>query len=343
MYKKFLPALVAFAVLACAFAASASAEITCETCTPWWHLNSSSRPTNLHYFNAGTTPFMPGLDEVQDIVATEASLFGLQVAGQRLESEGRNYFQSYPYVDGHFPHLTRGEQSRKRHWKWRVRGAQCRSDRRILEDLRVCSLRARCALRRKNSGTTPGNRGSGSGRSDDKSRTTPQAGNPAHPNQEGRVVATVLNVGDATTTGEATIVDTLPQGLKAVEVEGAIGTGSEPGPLTHPCSLQNPVNGEAQSVVCSSLEGVLPYQLVEVRVGVVVEPGAVTGEENEISVTGGGAPSASIKRPLTISPEPTKFGVEDYELTPENEGGAVDTQAGSHPFQTTFTIAQNQE
>jgi hypothetical protein len=57
----------------------------------------------------------------------------------------------------------------------------------------------------------------------------------------------------------------------------------------------------------------------------------------------GPAPEASLSRAITLKEAPAPaFGVEDYELTGEEEGGASATQAAKHPFQLTTTIALNQ-
>jgi hypothetical protein len=173
---------------------------------------------------------------------------------------------------------------------------------------------------------------------------------------EGRVVATVVNFGDATTAtenakGEPTpvrIVDRLPAGLKAVEGAEGIEAWRPEGKHLVPvsgCRLESLGAGEPLAAVCELEAGVVPFDAIEVRVLVRVQPGADTGELNRVSVSGGGAPELSVARPVTIASsalERTPFGVEDFEVDPEEEGGGTDTQAGSYPFQTTFTLDLNQ-
>jgi len=60
---------------------------------------------------------------------------------------------------------------------------------------------------------------------------------------------------------------------------------------------------------------------------------------NEVSVSGGGAPPVLSRRSIDPGEGAPAYGVENYELTPEEEGGQADTQAGSHPFQLTTTLA----
>jgi hypothetical protein len=145
----------------------------------------------------------------------------------------------------------------------------------------------------------------------------------------GEIAATATNLGDAETKGTVTIADTLPAGFKAVSISAqASGVGT-------------PVKCVLASLTCTLAAAVPPYSQIELRIGVEVAAGAQSGEENVVSISGGEAPGATLTRAIGIG-EATPFGVENYELTPEEEGGGVDTQAGSHPFQLTTMFALNQ-
>jgi hypothetical protein len=157
---------------------------------------------------------------------------------------------------------------------------------------------------------------------------------------DGQIVVNAENLGDGPVDGEdpVTIADKLPAGLEALKISawrpirGVVIAG--PGHVVRiPCSLQ--------TLSCTMSDGLPAYDGVEVRIAVRVR-GALTGELNEATITGGGAPSASVARPITVSGEPTPFAVNDYRLGIEEEGGATDDQAGSHPFQVTGTVAINE-
>jgi hypothetical protein len=141
---------------------------------------------------------------------------------------------------------------------------------------------------------------------------------------KGEIVLAVANLGDAAANGEITIVDTLPKGLTATSIE----IHEHPGA----CVLEH--------LTCV-IGGPLPYGHVRVKIGVEVQQGAESGEVNEASVSGGGVPGAHVARAITVSSAPVPFGLEENELTLEEEGGAPDTRAGSHPFQATDTVVMN--
>jgi hypothetical protein len=150
----------------------------------------------------------------------------------------------------------------------------------------------------------------------------------------GEIVATVENLGDANASGENSpieISDVLPPGLTAVGIAASIPVSNTATPL--PCSLE--------TLTCT-LTGTLPiYGLIEVRIKVSVN-GAKTGAPNKVEVSGGEMPAASIERPIVVNDENVPFGVENHSLSLEDEGGAPDTQAGSHPFQLTDALNLNQ-
>ncbi len=95
---------------------------------------------------------------------------------------------------------------------------------------------------------------------------------------------------------------------------GAIPDGNSA--RTVPCEVVSP------SLVSCEYDGNLPpFGEIEVRIGVVVEPGVNVPQhgvneelKNTVCVEGGQAPSACTSKPVRLSQEPTPFGVEAYEL-----------------------------
>ncbi|HEV7937125.1 MAG TPA: hypothetical protein VGP18_03780 [Solirubrobacteraceae bacterium] len=168
------------------------------------------------------------------------------------------------------------------------------------------------------------------------------------PGGEGVIVATAQNRGDASTTGIVTVQDTLPAGVEAVGIKAVAGTGGgiiNRGPVS--CKLatltckfgeyERENSNKEKEIVQESLR---PFEEIEVEISVALS-GSVSGG-NTVTVTGGGAAHlASSSRALDIGGS-EHFGFEDYELLPEEVGGSIDTQAGSHPFQLTSVVTFNQ-
>jgi hypothetical protein len=151
---------------------------------------------------------------------------------------------------------------------------------------------------------------------------------------DGQIVVAAANVGTASAEGGVTPVTlsaTLPKGLRPISINGVSGQSE--------AANNGPVSCELSTLRCSFGNSLPPYAQLEVRVGVMVEePQASSGQSYEASISGGGAPLARISHKIAVSSAPTPFGAEDYAVSPEEEGGPVDAQAGSHPFQTTFTF-----
>jgi hypothetical protein len=184
---------------------------------------------------------------------------------------------------------------------------------------------------------------------------------PSHlaPGATGLLVLTAEDLGDTGVNGEenhVTLRDTLPEGLavsggvtalrahRAYPIHGE----AEEAPFWN-CSVEG-----ARSVSCTTSLAIPPFEGLEVLVPVeVTDPaGTIAEPVNEFGVSGGvGAeehagpvPTATLRRAVQVTGAPVVFGVEagGYRLTPENDGGSVDSQAGSHPFQLTASVDFNQ-
>ncbi len=161
------------------------------------------------------------------------------------------------------------------------------------------------------------------------------------PGGRSTIDVTATNLGDAEIDGSnstVTLRDRLPAGLVATSASGQGGgfesVGNRDGKLE--CSVVS-----AALVECSFKGMLPPFEQLSAEIAVEVHAGPKPGEASEVKVFGGGAPSASLVRPLVVSSEPVRFGVEDYEVAAYNENGTSDTQAGSHPYELTTTFSLN--
>ena len=168
------------------------------------------------------------------------------------------------------------------------------------------------------------------------------------PGGQATIIISATDVGDSAvnaTSARVTIKDTLPTGLEATEIKGA--------PAFELLEEGHEMSCDLAALSCASqAETLSPFQALDVTIQVKVKSGAKTGEENTATVVGGeqeggstpAVAEASAEVPITVNGQLTPFGVEadGYALTSEEEGGAPDERAGSHPFQLTTTLDLNQ-
>ncbi len=170
---------------------------------------------------------------------------------------------------------------------------------------------------------------------------------------DGQIVVTAQNRGDGAIDANAspvTLADQLPAGLEPVQIEALsgsnqVGNNANRGPVS--CTLK-PLGCKYEGTYKNSNNVVgpkvlKPFEQLEMKIAVVPKAGAASGERNSATISGGGAAKAAAATSGIEVNGTERFGVEDYELIPENFGGSVDTQAGSHPFQLTTVVNLNTE
>jgi uncharacterized repeat protein (TIGR01451 family) len=154
--------------------------------------------------------------------------------------------------------------------------------------------------------------------------------NPAGGPGEDRYRVLVTNSGGASSEGSVTITDELPDGL-SLDAKGASGVNT----LAEGRSVrldEGEAPGEHFSCVlstCTYTGVVIPDQTLELEFPVDIgsEAQGLSPLTNVVRVSGGGASSASLSEPTTISEDPASFEIPQGAATT----GLSSVQAGGHP------------
>jgi hypothetical protein len=168
-------------------------------------------------------------------------------------------------------------------------------------------------------------------------------------------VLIVRNDGAAPTQGSAvTITDELPVGVTATKVtaSGAAANGngspryqftcSGVATATVSCSYeQNERHGRVLAGATIVMTITVSISAEREALSIIASAGVETLQANSAIVSGGGAPSASSEETTRIDAAPVPFGLSLFDVDVAEEGGDLDTQAGSHPFELTTSLAFN--
>ena len=167
------------------------------------------------------------------------------------------------------------------------------------------------------------------------------------PRATGAYVLIVRQDGGAPTAGDSrvTVTDSLPSGITAetIAVRAEAASGDASPRYTMACSPP-PVTEEVTCTYEEVLQGpkeqgrLLPGATIVVTIAFSV-PEGVSSLTNSATVSGGGAPSAFTEETTPVGEADAAFGLSLFRVDTVGEGGEVDTQAGSHPFELTATVA----
>jgi hypothetical protein len=173
------------------------------------------------------------------------------------------------------------------------------------------------------------------------------------PGGRGGIAVDLMNVGARSSEGTITVTDTLPPGVTAIEAGELtslkiFGDGvAEVGHSLWDCTGNGPIPGPgvagASVITCTND----PVKVPSIKggggsfslLGITVKAGgAEVAQINHVTIAGGGAPTpASTTDPVTISSKPAAFGFAGWDVWFSNADGTLDTQAGSHPYEATFS------
>jgi Divergent InlB B-repeat domain len=142
---------------------------------------------------------------------------------------------------------------------------------------------------------------------------------------------TVTNTGEAATSGVVTVVDQLPEGIVLA------GTTTEEVPEVSGEGWTCTVLTGASTATCTRSNGLSSREAYPpIILHVHANPGAANPSTNVVSISGGGAATATASDPTTIATVP--FGVQSFTTSVTEALGNPFTQAGGHPFAASATF-----